>query len=176
MKSSAPKRRFDFLNQGFSLAEMLIVVFVFTTLGLILTRSLAITLRSSRKSEDVSTVKQEVEFVLSTMERLLRNAKGLDCGTSSDWILNYLDEYGTETSFSCVGYNGNTYIASGSSNVRLTSPNITIINNNCGIFSNCSDSSVPHSVDITISAKRLGAGGGESSQVTLKTKVLLRNY
>src|SRR3972149_4270944 len=139
--------------RGVSLIEMLMVVFIFSILGVVVTRTLALSLRGTSKSENVTIVKQNVDFALGTIERHLRNVR-----------------------FRCVS-SSPSYIASSSAvagvpiDVRLTSNDVDIIN--CTTVFNCNISTNPHSVDITITAKRTGSSGAEGSQVTSSKKILL---
>ncbi|KKQ98745.1 MAG: General secretion pathway protein H [Candidatus Woesebacteria bacterium GW2011_GWB1_39_12] len=164
---------------GFSLIEMLVVVAVFSILAIVATQSLSSSLRGSKKSESQVIVRENVDFALSTMERLLRNAKSItSCSPTSTLI--YIDEYEKPgvTSFQCITSGTDTYIASVSGSpavsVRLTSPDVRITN--CSIFVVCQNLTKPHSVDISIQAERSGVTGAEGSQIIESTKILLRNY
>ena len=89
------------LAKGFSLIEMLIVVAVFSILAVVATQSLSSSLRGSKKSESQVIVRENVDFALSTMERLLRNADSLNCASSDANTLVYIDEYGNSVRFDC---------------------------------------------------------------------------
>ncbi|OGM23198.1 hypothetical protein A2865_00040 [Candidatus Woesebacteria bacterium RIFCSPHIGHO2_01_FULL_39_17] len=153
--------------RGFSLIEMLIVVAVFSILAVVATQSLSSSLRGSKKSESQVIVRENVDFALSTMERLLRNADNLNCASSDANTLVYIDEYGNSVRFDCSSGS----ISSESS--TLTSPDIEV---DCTSVFTCNNTSIPHSVDITIKAERTGITGAEGSQITETTKILLRNY
>ncbi len=174
---------------GVSLIEMLMVIFVFSILGVVVTRVVSLSLRGTTKSENVSVVKQNVDFAISTMERQLRSAVNLDCNLTcgpldpcSDYELYYNDGRNSvnNTYFRCVTSGTDTYIASSSGtlpDVRLTSPDVQITNCSSAPFIfTCNSSSKPDSVEITITGRRAGTTGAEGSQVTSSTKVLLRNY
>ncbi len=184
-------RGLGFTQRGFSLFEMLIVLFIFSVIAVVVGQALSVSLRSARKSEDVSIVKNEVEYAMTTMERLLRRAKSLDCGLSYEGRLVYIDEFGDYAYFECIpdSSTGN-YIASGSGSydpdaVRLTSPEVNILNCNtffsnllCKNFPPPSPTPLPivDSVDIELKAKKRGQAQGQGPVVELKTKILLRNY
>jgi prepilin-type N-terminal cleavage/methylation domain-containing protein len=157
-------------RSGFTLIEMLVVMFVFSTLAVLATQSIALTLRGSRKSEAMSEVRSNVEYAMNVMERLLHNAKGFDCSASSGSQLIYEDEYGEIAEFTCESTG--EYIASNSA--RLTSGSVRITN--CNIFSSCQSVSAPHSIDIGITAEAVDLSGAEGAQVTSSTRILLRNY
>lgn len=164
---------------GFSLVEMLVVTLIFSILGVVVTRSLALSIQGTRKSENLSVVKGNVEFALSTMERLLRNARSLNCTLSSGSFLSYTDEYGNVVNFQCVLSSGIYHIASRSASVRLTTPEVTV--SNCSppapsVFTNCNSTTIPHSIDITITGAKAGSSGAEGAQFNSRTRILLRNY
>jgi prepilin-type N-terminal cleavage/methylation domain-containing protein len=156
-------------NSGFSLVEMLVVIFVFSILAILATQTLVLSLRGSRKSESIAEIRENVEFASGVMERRLRNAQSVNCVTNSR--IDYIDENGVGDSFICD--NVNDYIASGSA--RLTSPRTMI---DCsGIVFQCSQvSGVTTSVDISLNAQDAQATGAEDASVSVTTKILLRTY
>jgi len=159
---------------GFSLIELLVVIFVFSALGVIVSRSLAISLRGSNKSESVSIVKENVEYTLSTMERVLRNAQSLSC--ASPVRIDFLDQNGSPGRFECLG-GASGHIAQGSSQIRISS---TEVNVNClvNVFV-CTPASAgaPPSVNITLSAVHQALGTQiEGSSTSVSTRVQLRSY
>jgi prepilin-type N-terminal cleavage/methylation domain-containing protein len=161
------------MNKGYSLVEMLIVIFIFTILSVIITQSLAVSLRSSRKGENISSVKADIDNAVAIMEKNLRYAK-LKCISSLPNTLVYEDQYGNTINFSCVNIDPNDhYIASNSA--RITSNKFYI--NNCAIFTcNPSSGTTPASVDINISARDKANAGAEGATVNIQTKILTRDY
>ncbi len=167
-----------FMN-GFSIIEMLISMTLLAVVMIIATQSLATSLRNSKKSDSISKTRENIEYSISTMERLLRNAQSAVC--SADFkTLDYVDEYGNATSFSCNSTGG--YIASGSGSLnKLTSADVQVICSPSGTVKpfQCPTTSagVPDAVVITIRAQEARLGGTtEGSVVESKTKILLRNY
>lgn len=167
-------------EKGFSVIELLVVVFVFSILGVIATQILAISLKTSNKSDSISTVKSDVDYALSTMERLLRNSSDITCPTvypnpDTSNQLSYVGD-GVSATFVCDASGG--YIYLGPSSLRLTSPNITITN--CATLFTCTEGStdgkVPDSVSVNITAQRANVSGAEGSQYTTQTLIFLRNY
>ena len=112
--------------QGFSIIEMLVVIAVFSILAIVTTQTLSLSLRGSRKSDAQSRARQNVDYAISTMERLLRNSKSITgaCGSQ----INYVDEYDKAGRFRCMCSGSDCYIASGSANLRITSSEVTITN------------------------------------------------
>jgi prepilin-type N-terminal cleavage/methylation domain-containing protein len=162
------------LIRGMSLLEILIVVAVFSILGVIITRSVLLTLRGSRKSESQVKVRENVNYALGVIERQLRNADSITtCPNVDTSIIDYKDERGTSTSFSCVDIGGSDpYIASGSA--RLTSDEIIVTT--CNFTCVAATSSNPPSNYVSVVASDPNAVGIEGSQVTTSTKVYLRTY
>ncbi len=155
-------------QQGFSLIELLVVISIFSILAVLVTQSIALTLRGSKKSESLFKVRGDVSYAMNIMERLIRGAREITC--SADYLtLDYIDEHGTDTSFSCEG-GVNGYIASESA--RLTSDS-TNIDCSLGNVFNCSS---PNYVEISITAESADASGIEGSKITSSTKILLRVY
>lgn len=164
--------------QGFSLIEMLIVLFVFTILAVVATQTLTLSLRGSRKSESVSNNRENIQYAVSVIDRLLRNARDITCTTPSPAAtnrVNYVDEYGNSAYFSCETVGADTFIASNSSTARLTSDSVKITNCNA-VFSCTNGVGVPDSIDIRVKGTDSNVSGAEGSQVDISTKILLRNY
>lgn len=163
---------------GFTLVEMLVALMIFSILGILVTRTLVLSLRGVRKSESIALVRENVSFAMGIMEQHLRNAKDLDCTGIPGSTLNYIDSYGNSASFGCVDDGTDIYIASNSA--QLTSDEVAITNTNCRIFTSCTEmdpvNDVPDSVTIEIQASTVESVGAEGFQVSSQTKVLLRTY
>ena len=157
-----------------SLLEILVVVAVFSILGIIITRSILLTLRGSRKSESQVKVRENVNYAMSVIERQLRNADSItECPNSDTSRIDFTGSSGTASSFSCEGVGGaDSYIASGSA--RLTSDEIEITA--CSFVCAQGSSANPPSVDVSINAMDSAATGIENTQITTSTKIFLRTY
>ncbi len=156
---------------GFSLIEMLVVLFVFSILGIVSTQILALSLRGSKKSESIGEVRSNVEYAASTMERLLRNAKSIT--TCNGTTLEYVDEFGNVGLFEC----DTGIIASGSGALvsNLTSDRVSITCS--GIFACVYPLNLPPSISITLVGEDANLGtGAEGSSVTVMTQLQLRTY
>ncbi|MCX7928282.1 MAG: type II secretion system GspH family protein [Patescibacteria group bacterium] len=170
-------------TQGFSLVEMIIVISVFSILAVVVTQSLTLSLRGAQKGRAVGSVRENLEFAISVMERQLRNAKSLNCAESNHNTLVYVDSYGNNARFACVTQGVQTYIASGSASLtRLTNSSVNVVNCNDTstterIFSCTQGSGSPDSVIIKIRASDAsGVGQAEGSSETFTTQISLRNY
>ena len=161
---------------GFSLIEMLVVITIFVVVSVLATQSLANSLRGAKKSSNIGRVKTNLEYTLSTMERLLRNAQEITCTSSIQ--LDYRDENGVAASFTCIPGAGAGHIASGSANLGLSAANIDI-NANCAtqVFTcNPGGPNTPPSVEVNLVGEDMTTAGAETAQATARTEILLRTY
>jgi len=166
------KRKYD---QGYTLIEMLVVVVAFAVLGIMVLQTLAMSLRGSKKGENIVRVKENVDHAISVIDRSLRNAKqlGTPCGGN---VVNYIDEYGnTNARFRCITDASGTYIASGAADLRLTNPNEVTITN-CTVFTCVSNPNGPDYVEVRIDASARNVTNVEGATYTSTTQILLRNY
>jgi type II secretory pathway pseudopilin PulG len=152
------------LNLGLSLLEILVVMSTFAILGILVTQSVVLTLRGSRKSESQVRVRENLNYALSIMERQLRNADSIDSCLPS--VLSYKDSLGNVSTFSCQNY----YIASGSASLTSQQDVAAWCEFTCDL------TSTPPSVTISIDAQELTSQGVEGASVTATTKIFLRTY
>jgi hypothetical protein len=162
-------------EKGISLLEILVVVSIFAVLGILITRSVLLTLGGGKKSESLIKVRENLNYSMSVIERQLRNANSItDCGNTDTSTISYLDQSGNAASFSCknMGQAGSVgYIASGSAKLSSDTVNVTGCKFTCGL-----GTASPSSVTIDLTAIDASASGIENSSVTTKTQVFLRNY
>lgn len=158
-------------RKGFTLIETLVVIAIFTTIGILSTRAIILSVQGSKKGSSSVTVRENLNYSLSVIGRLLRNANKISSCTSSK--ITYLDERDVSTSFSCVTSGGDKYIASGSANLRLTSTEVVITL--CSIT--CNLTSMPPSVTIDVTARDVDtAPTKEGTQISISSNILLRTY
>lgn len=165
-------------SKGYSIIEMLVVIFVFSLLAVVATQSVALVLKGTAKSENISEVRANVEYAMSVMERSLRNAQQLD--SAFDCVVNhgtsykavgYLDENGIGQSFSCNDSNASDqHIVSSAYNSRLTNTNANL-DCSVGVFT-CPDD---NTVLITLTASDPNNAGALGATVTERTTVSLRS-
>lgn len=157
------------MNKGMSLLEILVVVSVFAILGIIVTQSVILTLRGSKKSESQVRVRENLNYALSVIERQLRNADSVTtCPNPDSSRIDYSDSLGNAASFSCI----EAYVASGSA--RLTGSEIEVTA--CSFTCEAGVSVNPPAVTVSLEAKEASAIGIEGAQVSSSTKVYLRTY
>lgn len=161
---------------GFSLVEVLIIVSLLAIVLLIGSDLFFTTLKGASKAEIVKEIKQNGNFALGIMERMIRNSRALDCsGTPGQLSLTNPDQ--GETTFRLDSSNR---IASESAlgPFLLTSPETPAAS-----FSIICSPSPPQTGRPTVVTVqfRLTAPGGltrteETAQVDFQTQVSTRNY
>lgn len=161
-------------NSGMSLLEILVVITIFAILGIIVTRSVVLSIGGSRKSESVIKVRENLSYSLAIIERQIRNANSVSqCPNADPTRIDYKDQNGNSAYFSCVNLDGtDPYIASGSA--RLTSDTIKITR--CSFTCVAATSTNPALVDISLEAEDAGATGLQNATVSTATQIYLRNY
>jgi len=153
------------------LIEILIVISIFAVLSVLVTQSMIVTLRGSRKSEAQVKVRENVNYAFSVIERQLRSAENISTCPNDDYsTLEYISIEGVETSFSCED-EGNGYIASDSA--RLTSEDIQI--KSCSIVCEDEGENYPSRIAISVSASTAD-GNADTGNITMQTEIITRNY
>jgi prepilin-type N-terminal cleavage/methylation domain-containing protein len=175
VKEPACKRLITIYINGFSLIEVLVVMFVFSILSIVVAQTLAVTLRGSRKSESQVQARENIQYAISVIDRSVRNARRLTCSGQTN-TLSYIDEYGVAASFQCVSASGNYYIASNSARLTSDSVNVTNCVSPSYAFTCIQNTGVPDEVNIAITAIDSNVTGAEGSSVSVTKKILLRNY
>lgn len=160
--------------QGMSLLEIIVVVAIFAILGIITTRAVILTLSGSKKSETQVKVRENLDFAMGVIERQIRNADAVSqCPNSNSSILNYTDQNGITTSFSCINLGGSDpYVASGSA--RLTSSEVAVTT--CKFTCQPGNSINPPSVSVSIELKSKMGVGVQATSISSTTQIFLRNY
>lgn len=159
--------------EGMSLLEIMVAITIFAMLGVVMSRAILLTLRGARKSESTLKAKENISYAMAVIERSLRNADEVTCPTTGPTQLDYTDEAGTTTFFSCVGLGTeDAYVASGSA--RLTSTDIVI--QECSFSCSQAATNTNPVITVDISANNLGATGIENSTFSSSMQILLRSY
>ncbi len=161
------------MREGYSLIELMVVMSLFTLLILVSTQTLFLSIKQTTKSEALNKVNENVEHVVSVMERQIRNAKSIvQCPNTNTSTISYITSSGVQSSFSCVNTGTDGYITSDSS--ILTDSSISIVS--CTITCQL-NTAAPPSVTFNIEAQSKSATlGAEKARATSKTTVLLRQY
>ncbi|MCX6704346.1 MAG: type II secretion system protein [Candidatus Woesebacteria bacterium] len=159
-------------EQALSLLEVLIVITIFAVLGILVTQSVVLTLQGSRKSESIVHARENLDYSLNVIERQIRNAASI-VSCPDPYTINYLDQHGYASSFSCqqMGSN-NSYIASGSA--HLTGNAVRIVN--CTFTCTAATATNPALVQVDLTVKDASASALQSANVSASTQIYLRTY
>lgn len=163
-------------QKGLSLIEVLIAITIFAMLGAVISSSLILTVQGTKKSESQIRVRENLNYATSIIERNLRNAAKIitDCSTPvTVATLSYQDQYGTQTSFSCLDIGGTDgRLASGSS--RLTS-NAVKLTKCTFICEYPAGPAKPAMITVDVTATDASASGKVGATVTTQSIIYLRN-
>ncbi len=161
------------INKGMSFIEILVVIGIFSVLGIVTTQAIVLTLTGGKKTETLIKIRENINYSFAVIERQLRNADAItDCTNSDTLKIDYLDDTGKASSFSCEGVGTSGYIASGSAQLTATGINVT----NCSFVCLTGDNGNPSTVTINITAQDKTVSGSSNSVVNTSTSVSLRNY
>lgn len=185
MKKSLPAHR-----RGFTLLEILISISIAGAVGVLIAQVFFTTARTNTKTELLKDVKQNGEYAMGIIERMIRNSLRvestcLDTGTTLSSI-DILNSNGDTTTFSCILDSGVTRIASTSSTATteyLTSSNVTIGGATCADLANSlsfvctSYPDQPSKVTVRFSLSQLGTPPDlfETASVLFQTTATPRN-
>lgn len=174
--------------KGFTLIELVIAVTIIAGLGTVLVQALFTTTRSSTKVERLTEVKQNGDYAINIIERMVRNARSLSAVCSSDGATpttsaTITSPDGYDTTFSC-GLDGSvTRIASvsGFGTQYLTSSSVTLGGASCDdnslVFHCVSLSDVPRSLKVTFALSQKGTPVDqfEKASTTFQASVGIRS-
>ncbi len=166
---------------GFTLIEILVAVGLLAIIATIGSNMFFTTLRSSGKSKNLTVVKQNGDYALAAMERLIRdsekvivNSDGLLCTTGMNKIkTKRLD--GSEVEFSCEGEGTVTGLIA-SNSARLTSSDVKL--DSCSFDCSSQGDFYPQivAIDFTLSQAAVTTRLEEQASVSFRTTVNTRNF
>jgi len=163
-------------NNGFTLIEMMMVVGVLGILAVLGSGAFFSILRGSIKAKTLQMVKQNGDYAISVMERMIRNARALVGPTSDSTVssITIKNPDGGTTTFSCEG-DLSTIASNGAS---LLSNEVKV--SDCNIFKVTvgQPGIKPAVVEIKFTLTQSGttSRSGEQAEVNFQTTVSLRNY
>jgi len=169
------------LPPGFTLIELLVVVAILATVGMVTATAFFQALKGASKAELTKQVKQEGDFAISVMERMIRNAKSVDCTGSFGDSLRITNQDGNQTTFHCCSVSSLIASESGTltcGEARLTSSKV-VVSSYCNQFIRCTQTgSAPPVVEIRFSLSQLGSSARpeERASMDFQTTVSLRTY
>jgi prepilin-type N-terminal cleavage/methylation domain-containing protein len=176
---------------GFSLIETLVVIAVFALISVIVSRSVAVSIVGTRKSDSSALVRENLNLAVSAVERRLRSASKIttSCTGTPEQSIQFINEDGVESRLFCnpgtctVG--GNTYIgyvpdiSAPGLEERLTNSDsvcITACEFVCSPQSAPGGLGLPPAIRISVEGRSKGTSGVEDTSVRLETGVSLRAY
>lgn len=166
------------MQKGFSLIEVMVVLTIFSILAVISTQAILTTLTATGKAQSATRIRNDIDYTLSSIERNLHKATAVSvCPVSDSNKLEYVDDFGNSTSFTCVNVGeeeADSYVASGSALIRLTSQSTKITS--CSFSCEPSSANIPASVTVNLSATDARKTGIEAASISTSTQILLRNY
>lgn len=174
-KAQKSKRKAQ--NFGFTLVEMLVVVGVVAVVGMMAVNLFFATLKGSTKTAVLNEVKQNGDYALSVMEKMVRNAKSLSPLTGQTGTITIINPDGGTTRFSCLLDGSVRKIASNSA--ALTSQNVTLASCPADLFTVTTVAGKPSVVTIKftlIQATVSPSRPEERASMDFQTTVSLRTY
>lgn len=159
---------------GISLIEIMIVVVVFTILGVLTTNAVFLTLRGTQRSQSIQKVREKMNYIVSIIQRQLRGAqKVTDCPTVDPFTrIDFINEDGDLSWFSCEQIGEEGYVASGSA--RLNSEDISITS--CSFICEEGNSGSPAVISVSVTAEDAEESGIIKGKATFDSKIILRNF
>lgn len=158
---------------GFSLIEILVAISVFSILGLLVSRIVIQTLRTTNKTDATVRVRENVDYALSVMERQIRNSSPDPNNPSCTLTGVGFDDADGNASFSYVN-NAILWMRGDGTSSNLTGSDVNITG--ATFTCNPKSGSALASVVVAISAVDAKATGAEGAQVTKSSTIYLRNY
>lgn len=172
-------------EKGFTLIELLTVMMVLVTVGIIISTIIVSALRGSNKTTTVNTVRQNGNYAISQISKMLEFAQGF-VGVSNDNVT-----YSTSCSSPTSPYNfikitsfdnGQTVFSCNPLTSAISSNSASLINPNDVNLALCSftcsrNISVPPTIgiDFTLTQKTSSSLFENKASIEFKTSVIMRN-
>lgn len=156
------------ISHGYSLVELLIVMFIFSIFAVLIAQAVALTIRGNMKSENISQIKQNLDYTLNVMSREMRNASLIDTDSCIGAGFSYYDVDGRFVSFSCNSDDPGDHFIEHSELGRLTGGSVQIVN--CSEVFLCPDSLnvIVHIIGNDKSGGVVGASHSASTQFLIR--------
>jgi prepilin-type N-terminal cleavage/methylation domain-containing protein len=159
-------------QKGFSLVELLVVLGIVVTVGALVANLFLANLRTAAKTKALTEIKQNGDYALAVLERMIRNSKEVQSGCPGIGpSLTILNQDDNSSTFLCES----TRIASGGA--ALISNNFEIVG--CDSAFDCDKpEGRPAVVTISFSLKQKGSSLGQefTAEVPFQTTVSTRTY
>jgi len=174
------------MKKGFTLIEILVVSGIMVLFSLTIVSLFLSTIRGNTKTQVMQKVRQDGDFALKTMTRLIKNADSVEIGSgctevgTTDVSIDVNDIYGGTTTFSLVEWGADAIdrIASNSGGIDYFLTGITV--NTSDLNFTCYEMSLGNQI-VTISfTLTIGGEAGlqaqEKEEQEFKTSASLRKY
>lgn len=172
-------------SKGFTLIELLVVMGIFLAVSAVAGAILFSSLRGSEKTATLDQVRQNGNYALSVMTKLIRNAKTLDYPTSASCLnsttvaeIKFTPQDGSnQTIFRCNEMiDGLPTIASNGSSL-LDTKQVSLIPNNCSFICVQTSGAQPPNLKIKFTLSEAGTTTFVEKKATVpfETSVTLRN-
>ncbi len=164
-----------FDRKGFTLVELLVVMVIMVTVGMLIANLFLANLRTAAKTKALTEIKQNGDYALAVMRRMIRNAQKVQSNcpeggaSGADLTILNLDENTTE--FTCQS----DKIAS--EGAALTSRNLTVEGCSSAFFCR-KPLGRPAVVSISFTLKKGGPSLGKefTAEIPFQLTVSTRNY
>jgi len=167
------------MKKGFSLIEIIVVIALFSIIGVIVSQATITTFRGARRSDSEAKVRENIDYAVSVMERHLRNALTVTCTSVSR--VDFTDQDRNAGAFLLNSSGTDAHIASYSAlpaptTQRLTSQDLTVSNLSFTCPPTTSGNVAPV-INIGITAIDRYAQGTDRAGITTSAKIIVRtNY
>jgi prepilin-type N-terminal cleavage/methylation domain-containing protein len=170
------------MRKGFTLIELLVVIGIFVLITTIILSILIVVLRGTKNSDSIILVRQNGQYAMAQMVRMIRFAKNLDSPVVCDGtFLNSITITTfdlNQTTFSCPidPLPTPNFIASNSANSTKLTNIQTVGVSSCSFV--CTQSGTgPPLINITFSLKKVNPNGQPEGNVTIpfQSSVTMRN-
>ena len=171
-------------NRGFTLIEILVVVGILGIIAVVASNVFFTTLRSSGKTKVLTTVKQNGDYALSVMERMIRDSQEVMTNSDGQYCVAGMKKIkvkkldGTELEFVCPEEEeaGTTNSRIASNSAHLTSSEVKV--DSCSFDCESKGQFYPKTVTInfTLSQSAVTSRPEEQASVNFTTTVSVRNF
>jgi prepilin-type N-terminal cleavage/methylation domain-containing protein len=176
------KKKFLNYSLGYTLVELLVVLFILGTVGTIALSIFVTTLRGSNKSTSVNDIRQNGNYILSQMSKMIAYSqefegvskdgstydKSCTISSSGNIYIKIKSFDGGETIFT---YANNTIASNDASFIDTGKMTVTSFNMTCTGLS----SSVNPTIDISFTLKSAGSLAENNSSILFETSITPRN-
>lgn len=180
-------------RNGFTLIEILVTIVIIGVIGTIATQSLFSLLRGASKVEIVKELKQSGDYVISTLQVDIRNAKdvavfdascsimvgvnGCETSVSHGACLRITNINGSYGYYGCLANGGINRLTRGGTDY-LTNSSVAVTD--CANVFVCSNDSAGQvakviNINFTLQQSQATANAAESATQTFDTQIVLRN-